>query len=339
MRDQAPNRVIVLGTAGGPDTYRRAGTAIAVVVDDGVYLLDFGIGTSLRFRQAGLDPADLRAAFVTHLHSDHIAELYTFFTANWYYMQQRVPIYGPPSDTQFDLSDGLAVVAGDCPTPGLTETLTAFQRAYAYDNNVRIRDEAMPDLLGADSSVGIYPVELDAGLRPATKVYEDEHVAVSAAIVEHPPVRPAYAFRFDCESGSVVLSGDTRPCPGLAELARGADLLFHEVIDLEWLHEYATRGAASAQLIHHLLASHTADAGHTDAAGVAVPGVGAVASDAGVGRLILYHLTPAVDFLPDGRIVELPASRWAEDVANDFPGTLTTVANDLDVFPVVRLRH
>ena len=47
----------------------------------------------MQFRRAGLDPGRLRAAFVTHLHSDHVAEAYTFFTANWYYMQSRVPMY------------------------------------------------------------------------------------------------------------------------------------------------------------------------------------------------------------------------------------------------------
>ena len=326
------DRLIVLGTAGGPDAYRRAGTAIAVVVNGAVYLVDFGIGTCLRFRQAGLDPAGLRAAFVTHLHSDHIAELYTFFTANWYYMKQRVPIYGPPPDTRIDLEDGLPTIGGDSPRPGLRATLTAFQNAFAYDNNIRVRDERMPDLLDRDAIPGIEPHELATDVSVDTTIYEDENVAVSAVVVEHPPIYPAYALRFECRSGSVVVSGDTRPCPGLSSLARDADILLHEVIDLDWLRDYATRGSASDELINHLLASHTSDISYTDEAGNSVPGVGAVARDAEVGRLVLYHLTPAVDFLADGTAAELSPSAWLDDVAKEFPREKTAVAEDLDVY-------
>ena len=40
-------------------------------------------------------------------------------------------------------------------------------------------------------------------------VMEDDHVKVSAVLVPHGPIFPAFAFRFDTTHGSVTFSGDT----------------------------------------------------------------------------------------------------------------------------------
>src|SRR5690625_7268295 len=70
---------VALGTAGGPKWWGRsgfdAGTATAVVVDGTVYLIDFGYGAGQQVRKAGLEFADGRALFVTHMHSDHTVDL------------------------------------------------------------------------------------------------------------------------------------------------------------------------------------------------------------------------------------------------------------------------
>jgi ribonuclease BN (tRNA processing enzyme) len=331
-RETPRTRVVLLGTAGGPDVGRRTGTAVAIEVGDAVYLVDFGIGATLQFRRAGLDPGRLRAAFVTHLHSDHVAEAYTFFTANWYFQQRPVPMYGPPSDRRLDVEDGREVVARDNPAPGIRGTLEGFQRAFAYDNNIRIRDESMPDLLAPMAGrPGIEVVELADDLAVGDVIHEDELVRVSTAVVEHPPIWPAYAFRFDTEAGSVVLSGDTRPTPSLVELARDADLLLHEVIDVDWMLEYAARDGVPPALVNHMLASHTPDRTHVERDGTTVDGVGAVAARAGVGRLVLYHLTPAFDVLPDGTTYELSPDRWHDEAAADFGGPVA-VGEDLDVY-------
>ncbi|MCC5348697.1 MBL fold metallo-hydrolase, partial [Staphylococcus aureus] len=63
--------------------------------------------------------------------------------------------------------------------------------------------------------------------------YEDDRVKVSATLVQHAPVFPSFAFRFDTEDGSVVFSGDTGPSENLVRMARGADVLVHEVIATE----------------------------------------------------------------------------------------------------------
>ena len=63
-------------------------------------------------------------------------------------------------------------------------------------------------------------------------VYQDALVTVRATLVNHGPVYGSFAFRFDTADGAVVFSGDTGyPCSNLVQLAQGADVLVHEVID------------------------------------------------------------------------------------------------------------
>ncbi|MBR7560488.1 MBL fold metallo-hydrolase, partial [Mycobacterium tuberculosis] len=63
-------------------------------------------------------------------------------------------------------------------------------------------------------------------------VVEDDRVKVTAVLVPHGPVFPAFAFRFDTDHGSITLSGDTRESDNLVNLAQGTDVLIHEAINV-----------------------------------------------------------------------------------------------------------
>ena len=70
----AGTRLVLLGTAGGPTPkLQRAAPALAVVVRDRVYLVDFGDGVARQLTRARLPFTQLRAALITHQHSDHNA--------------------------------------------------------------------------------------------------------------------------------------------------------------------------------------------------------------------------------------------------------------------------
>jgi len=121
-------------------------------------------------------------------------------------------------------------------------------------------------------------------------VAEDDDVRVSAILVQHAPVFPAFAYRFDTADGAVVLSGDTAPCPNLIRLARGADVLVHEVFDDRTGGEddggEDDGGWEARQRHHHTVTSHTP-----------LSRVGDVAAEAGVSRLVLTHFIPGDDAL------------------------------------------
>jgi len=163
-----------------------------------------------------------------------------------------------------------------------------------YDIQIRIKDEGRPPLAPL-----IVPHEITQG----GPVMQDANVKVTAALVQHPLVKPAFAYRFDCPDRSIVFSGDTRPCENLIELARGADILVHEVIDLAAIGVLEKELAHATRLHQHLLAAHTP-----------MSEVGQVATKAGVKTLVLNHFVPGTPPIPD--------KVWYDAVKPHFKGRL-----------------
>jgi ribonuclease BN (tRNA processing enzyme) len=126
-----------------------------------------------------------------------------------------------------------------------------------------------------------YDIETRTG---AGLVMQDERVRVTAALVDHPPVVPAFAFRFDTADRSIVFSGDTTRCDSVVRLARDADVLIHETLWVPAVDRLVARNPNAATLKKHIIDSHTA-----------VEDVGRVAAAAGVKTLVLSHLVPADD--------------------------------------------
>ena len=96
-------QVVMLGTGNPPADPDRSGPATAIVVNGTPYLVDFGAGVVRRAKSAvvdkgiaGLEPVNLRVAFVTHLHSDHTVGYPDLILTPWV-IGRRVPleVYGP----------------------------------------------------------------------------------------------------------------------------------------------------------------------------------------------------------------------------------------------------
>jgi ribonuclease BN (tRNA processing enzyme) len=124
----------------------------------------------------------------------------------------------------------------------------------------------------------IHPHELTRG----GAVLHEGPVKVSAALVHHPPVKPAFAFRFDAPDRSIVISGDTTVSENLVKLARGADVLVHKALYPSAIDQLVA-GVPNASDLKRSILSH-----HTSASDA-----GRVAAEAGVKTLVLSHLIPA----------------------------------------------
>jgi ribonuclease BN (tRNA processing enzyme) len=145
-------------------------------------------------------------------------------------------------------------------------------KANRFDIDTRIADEGRTDLRDLVS----------CEFRDDGIVLKDDRVTVTAARVEHPPIRDAYAYRFDGEGFSVVISGDTRPSKNLVRLAQGADVLVHEVLILDDEAIVAALGKPKGDpLVDHVLGSHTR-----------FRDVGRIAAEAGVATPVLSHFVP-----------------------------------------------
>jgi ribonuclease BN (tRNA processing enzyme) len=331
-------RLVLLGTAGGSPYWPnsdRAGIASAVVVGDRYYLVDAGREVLRQLSAARLGsyqsdtegPLDaLRAVFLTHLHSDHVVDLNNLLSAglfNGLHQADRpVQIFGPGNrramPPPFGVPSPPPVVAPGNPTPGTAEMINLLVQAYATDYNDRAFDSGtqVPAELFQARDVPIparYLEDPNGDPHPRMSpipFYEDDRVSVSVTLVQHAPMFPALAYRFDSDDGSIVFSGDTGPSANVVELARDADILVHEVIDKEWVDLLvpAPRNAAQEALFRHLLGAHTT-----------VEQVAPIACEAGIRTLVLSHLVPG---------------NWPEDKWNrargDFPGRFI-VGRDLDV--------
>lgn len=249
--------VVLTGTGVPHPRPGRAGPG-ALVRCDGVALqFDAGRSTVLRLMEAGTPPHDLSALFVTHVHSDHVVGLADVVITRW--IQQQLVRSGP-----------LPVFL-----PEGAPTRFAQRMLDAYDEDLALRV----------AHVGADPIELD--LRPfpvtatPTRVWasEDGSVRVDAVAVHHEPVPDAVAFRVETPDGIVVISGDTRVCQEVEDLAAGADVLVHE----------ACRSSALASVIAGTT-FETIFSYHADTVAL-----GAMAERAGVPHVLLTHLIPPPD--------------------------------------------
>jgi ribonuclease BN (tRNA processing enzyme) len=136
--------------------------------------------------------------------------------------------------------------------------------------------------------------EVPAGERRPLLEARGFRIFVSPVLHGAPNIALRAEFDLPDERGAVTYSSDTSPCPSLAALARGADVLIHE-----------------ATLLHVDVARATPD-GHTTAYQA-----GEIARRAGVDRLMLCHFHATLHERLDevrreaeqafGRPVEIPA--------------------------------
>jgi ribonuclease BN (tRNA processing enzyme) len=248
------NRVVLLGTKGGPAI--RAGgampTSSLLELDGRRVVVDCGLGVTKGLVQAGVDLKTLDLIFITHLHSDHLLELGPLIHTAWTTgLNTAVKVYGPP---------------------GIEGYWAGFMASLSYDNAIRVYDEGRIPL---DDLVTV--IAYDEG-----RVMDGE-VQVQALRVPHPPIKDAFALRFD-GSKSVTFSGDTAYFPPLAVFATGSDILVHEALLPAGVETIIARTGLGDKLRNHLYASHTK-----------AEDVGRIAAAAGVGRLVLNHLVPADD--------------------------------------------
>ncbi|PKU22161.1 MBL fold metallo-hydrolase [Telmatospirillum siberiense] len=253
----AKTRLILLGTKGGPrpTPKGRGNPAQVIVVNDVPYVIDCGSGVADKLILAGIPLPSLRHVFITHHHSDHNADYGNLLLLAWASgLKSRVDTWGPPP---------------------IAKMTRLFFEMNQYDIEVRIPDEGRPDLR---KLVDVH--EFDR----AGVVMEDENVRVTAALVDHPPVTPAFAYRFDSADRSIVISGDTNYSEALITLAKGADVLVHEALYLPGLDRLLPKTANADRLREHIVAAHTS-----------TEDVGRVAAAAGVKTVVLSHLVPGDD--------------------------------------------
>lgn len=218
--------VTLLGTGCPQVSPVRMGPANLVRANGLTFLVECGSGVTQRMVEAGVTGADIDAVLLTHMHSDHLVDLYQLIVSSWHQGRDRPQrIFGPR---------------------GVRAFAEATMEVWREEREARIRFECRPSTAAFEIEV----TEFDEG-----EIFEARGVRVSAFEVDHRPVEPAFGFVFETGDARVAFSGDTTLCDNLVRAAAGVDLLVHECFIH---HEMTARpGARTSKGLENVASYHT----------------------------------------------------------------------------------
>lgn len=222
---------------------------------------DAGRATVSRLAAADVWLPDLGAVFITHHHSDHLTGLTDVVMSYWIMDRQ-------------DSSRPLPVIAPAGPSSTYVSTLLD-----GWEDDIEVRAAHT----GRASRPAVDVQSFDIPDHP-TEVWRQGDVVVSAGQVRHEPCPNSVGYRIDTPDGSVAITGDTRVCDEVAELAHGVDVLVYEAMrfsffeDLPAHRQFVTDYHADTRLI------------------------GAQAAALQIPLLVLTHLIPAPESHEDRQL-------------------------------------
>ena len=221
-------KMVILGTASFIPDETHENTHMLLQGEQGSVLIDSGSNPLISLKRAGLSADQLRTLILTHFHPDHVSGVPNLLMGLWL-MGRTQPLV----------------------IQGLHVTL---DKIHALMNLFEWKD--WPGFY----SVTFEPVQPLAG----STILEMPDLRIQMSLAHH--LVPSIALKVTTQPGgkTLVYSSDTSPSDAVAQLARGADVLVHEVA-----------GAAS---------------GHSSPAMA-----GSIARQAGVGRLALIHYHTYLD--------------------------------------------
>ena len=258
--------IVTCGT-GTPIPSDRVQACTAVFVNGLFLLFDAGDGAQRSMERSLLPIPEVDAIFLTHFHSDHIADVGEVISRSWILGRTtELPVYGGES---------------------VQRVVDGFNAVYALDDQYREAHHGT-DVLDARVEPAV-PHTIDDPGAEGRVVYERDGVTVTAFRVNHPPIEPALGYRIDYAGKSVVISGDTTDTASLRGMSEGADVLVSEVMNRDVLEavECALKrldDPRNARLIRDIRTYHI---GTAELAGLA--------QSAGVRTLVLTHQVPSFD--------------------------------------------
>jgi ribonuclease BN (tRNA processing enzyme) len=260
-------RIVLLGTAGGPPPHLdRSQPASLLEVGGKRYVIDAGENVGQQLMRAGVAPSRVDLTLLTHLHWDHTLGLDYLMASGWMLGRTNpMPIWGPPGTRKLVERSLAAVGVGE----DIFRSGMIGRPPLASLYSPREFDITAPQTLSDEGGVRISAVA-------------NSHYGEIRSAPHDYGVDKAYSYRFDTPSGSVVFSGDTGPSSALEQLAKGADVLVSEIVDLPSIRAglvaNGSSGAALDVMMQHMAHEH-----------LTPEALGAMAQAAGVKKLVLTH--------------------------------------------------
>ena len=216
----------LLGTGCPKVDHKRFGPSNLVTTKKAKVLVDCGSGVTQRLDKIKISSADIDALLLTHLHSDHVVDIYQLIISSWHsYRIKPWIIYGPKGTKKF---------------------VNKIMDAYKDERKQRISYEAR-------SSVRAFNIIIKEFKSKGSFKIKDLNITYFE--VDHKPVKYAYGFNFINKNKKLTISGDTKPCENIMRYGQKANVLLHEVfIDGEL---QQTSKMRSKKTLHNVRNYHT----------------------------------------------------------------------------------
>ncbi len=266
----------ILGSASATPVLGRHPTAQALTVGGAHYLVDCGEGTQWRLLEYRSRLNQLKAIFISHLHGDHYFGIFGLLgTLHLQGRTRPLTIVGPPGldevlVAQMRVSGTKLAYAMEFVAVDTEAHAVVYEDAHITVASLPMRHRIpctgylfaeqprRPRLLKERLPAGLTAAQLGRLAQGHDLAADDQQPGLRHADVSAPAAVPRrYAF-----------CSDTLYTPALADLIRGAHVLYHEATFLEDLRERAAQ-------THHSTARQAA----------------LLARDAGVGRLLIGHFS------------------------------------------------
>jgi ribonuclease BN (tRNA processing enzyme) len=167
-------------------------SAFLVEVDSKKILIDCGPGTLIKLSEAGYEPSDIDYVFITHLHPDHVSDLFPLFMN---YMLDDA--FGDEPIDKYPVFYG-------------PDILEKYMRDYSHLTQLHAYDHS------EKLEIRKYDLEFELG-----------DLKVKTYDVVHKPFgvdTEGYALRFEYGDKVLAFSGDSADCPGVRDVCKDADL-------------------------------------------------------------------------------------------------------------------
>jgi ribonuclease Z len=264
----------LLGTSASRPTVERNVASVAIVREGETLLFDCGEGTQRQMMRYGVS-FSLEDIFFTHFHADHVIGVIGLMrTMSLQGRSELLRFWGPRGALRM-LKRAEEFGMDRLSFPIEIAELEPEQRVerkdysivpYAVDHRGA---RALGYAIVEDERKGRFNPDhaRELGI-PEGPLWGEIHRGRSVTLADGRVIEPSQLVGAPRTGRKVVITGDTRPCAGTVETARGADVLVHE----------ATFGDEEA--------ARAIETGHSTAREAAM-----VARDAGVGTLLLTHFS------------------------------------------------
>ena len=271
--------VVLVGTGGPMPNTERNSASVAVIAGGEFILVDTGPGSARSANLQKLPVGDLSAVFLTHYHSDHIADLGEVNMYSWVQGNRKQPleVFGPE---------------------GVDKVVRGYALAYELDSGYRTAHHGE----GVAPTSGAVPVAKTVTIKEpgqAQLFFERNGLKAYMFEVDHKPVEPAVGYRFEYKGRVVVISGDTIKTAGLVKHANKADLFVCEALDAKTI---GLAAKAATEINQPGIAKIMTDIPDYQLSPVEAA---EVAQEAQVKKLVYYHIVPPLtNFLLERRFLD-----------------------------------